>query len=78
MLCLFIRSEGLQVSEKTRLITLSGTGKGIGGGRRLRDERNRWGSRRIRGKKGIIERGEEEKKLSRTDGRKLGMKKGKE
>lgn len=38
-----------------------------GGGDRARDERNRRGGGRIRGKKGVIERGEEEKKLSRTD-----------
>lgn len=61
-----MRSEGLQVAERTGLITSSGRGI-VGGGDRARDERNRRGGGRIRGKKGVIERGEEEKKLSRTD-----------
>lgn len=61
-----MRSEGLQVAERTRLITSSGRGMEWGGDR-ARDERNRWGGGRIRGKKGVIERGEEEKKLSRRD-----------
>lgn len=42
------------------------------GGDRPRDERNRWGSERIRGKKGVIEKGEEEKKLLRTDREEVG------
>lgn len=33
-----------------------------GGGDRPRDGKNRWGRERIRGKKGVIERGEIEKK----------------
>lgn len=39
-----------------------GAGGGGGRGRQTRDEGNRRSSERIRGKKGVIERGEEEKK----------------
>lgn len=69
-LCLPIRSEGLQVAERTRLITSSG--KRQWGGDRPRDGRNRWGREGIRGKKGVIERGEEEKKWSRADREEVG------
>ena len=59
-LCLFIRSEGLQVAERTRLITSSGKGREGAIDREMGG--NRQGRERIRGKKWVIERGEEEKK----------------
>lgn len=55
LLCIFIRSWGLQVAERTRLITWSGPSR-VGGRNIFRGGRNRRTSRRIRGKSGVIER----------------------
>lgn len=60
-LAFLTRSKGLQVAEKTRLITSSGAAEG--GDDTRRDESSGRGRGRIRGKRGVIERKEEEQKL---------------
>lgn len=70
MLCLFHKVRGATGSGKDKINHFI-WGK-RGGDVKQRDERNRWGSRRIRGKRGVIERREEEQKLSRTDREEVG------